>query len=446
MGAARVHFGEVDGDSASEHRRPRRPKRTRQPASLAGWGSASLPLLLFSHACTALLTFLLTSNLGLHPNLHFAPLHDESAVPNCQPPLTTIASTPSSTSLLIPSALPTPLVDLCDSAVAYPVSVPSSITGLCHQARPLRYPFHRSQRYHRRDVVMSLLTVDAYKWDRDEACLSTWMTPLRTPFAYFGVGIPRPAELQQPTVQLPNTRDTYLSNLNKTFLVLRELYRQHPNHAWYMQTSDDAYIDVDTLLLRLEELDSDKEWYVGGAMGGGQCWLTGKELSYVGGGLGFLVSRGFLRKWAEDIEGWMATQWASERGVNEPTYKWGDVMVGCYMQQKEVAVTHILGGHPEIPLTDNMDTLGRAEYPRDNERWWGYHHADAEQLFDIHALFTLQRIDQLQAQKQLTELALHAREWAMELWHSNRRQLARLRSFLDHPNLLAKSAEVEQPP
>ena len=442
----RVQHRDEDGLSSSDELPQQRSIRAALTAPFAGWGSPSLPLLLLSHACTALLTLLVTGALGLHPHLHFAPILSAVTSNDSAHPSSSFSPSSPNSGFLIPSEPFTPTLDVCNPAVAYPVSVHSSISRLCHQARPLKYHFQRPKRYHREDIAMTLLTVDAYKWDRDEACLSTWLTPLRTPAAYFGVGVARPAELQQPTLALPHTLDNYWSNLNKTFLALRELYQRHPNKAWYMQTSDDAYIDVDALLLRLDPFDSEQVMYIGGPVGGGQCWLTGKDLTYIGGGLGFVVSRGFLAKWAADIEGWMATSWLSERGVAEHTSKWGDVMVGCYMQQREVPVTHILGGHPEIPRTDNILTLGKAEYPQDNDRWWGYHHAEPADIFDIHALVTLQRIDQLQAQRQLAELALHAREAAIEQWQQNRRQLDRLTAFLNNPQLLAKAAAVERSP
>ena len=439
-----VQYSEEDGESASDHLTLARPPLCNLlTASWAGSGTPSLLFLLFSHACTALLTLLVAAAAGLHPNLHFAPIRDAGA-PHCLSTVFPAGSSPtSSTTFLIPPQPATPPLDLCNPSVPYPVPVPPSVTQLCTKARPLKYPLQRPKRYQRQDVAMSLLTVDAYKFDRDEVCLDTWMTQMRTPRAYFGVGIPRPAELLQPTLLIPYTNDRYISNLNKTFIALRELYHLHPTAAWFMQTSDDAYIDVDALLLRLEPLDSEQVLYVGGALGGQPCWLTGREVEYVGGGLGFLVSRGFMKRWSEDIEGWITTEWVTERGMQERSFQWGDVMVGCFMQQKGIPVTHILGGHPEIP-DDSQN--GATEFPHDDERWWGYHHIEPQRMLDIHALFTLQRIDQLQAHKQLGDMALAMREMAIEQWQSSRRHLARLDTFISQPALLtAPTALVEAP-
>ena len=387
-------------------------------------GRYGLALLVGSNCITALLTLGLLYPYIQHPHLHVAPLY-------------TVDQSSSFTS----SSLHAPY-NVCDSAVPYPIELPPDMTSrYCNPAEPARFPYRPPTRYSINDIAMSLLTVDAYKLDRDEACMHTWMTPQRAPFAYFGVSIPRHDMLLQPTVLVPQTDDSFVSNLNKTMIPLRELYRQFPDKKWFMQTSDDAYLDVDTLVMRLDDYDSDDVLYVGGATSPNRdCWLTGTKMDYIGGGLGYIVSAGWMKKYGEEIEGWIAHEWLSTVGRANGLTKYGDAMVGCFMRQHDINITHIVGGHGDWPIP-GYD--GGEDFPHIDQRWWGWHHLDPHRLVDVHLLFTLQRIDQLQAHSQWEELANYARLLAAEHRHKGLRTLRMLAHIKDKRDLLNNIAGIQ---
>ena len=422
-----------------------------------------LAVLIFSNLSSALVTLILLFPHTQHPHLHTAPLYtlhhttcSHPPAPLTQPPSSTssqppisppspTASTPSASSISTSPSFPSSpsFFNVCSSASSYPVPLPDSVRSRwCNQANPSRWPYRRSTRYSPTDLAMSLLTVDAYKMDRDEGCLQSWLTPLRTPLAYFGVSIPRDERLLQPTILIPHTDDSYLSNLNKTFIALHQLHQLHPDAAWYMQTSDDAYMDVDTLLLRLDPYDSNEVLYIGGATSHHRpCWLTGTEMDFIGGGLGFIVSHGFMQRYAAEIEDWIQRQWLSQRGRREELSKYGDLMVGCFMHQHHIPVTHIEGGHPEVPHPGDD---GGEDFPSSDHRWWGWHHLGAQELVEVHLLFTLQRIDQLQAHRQWEELASFARQLAAEQQHRAMRSLRLLAHIREHRQLLDINAAIQQ--
>ena len=328
-------------------------------------------------------------------------------------------------------------VSLCDPSYPYPV--PSSFSSLyCGPPVPSP-PFTRSRRYTRNDVALTLLTVDAYAYDRDEACMQTWLTQERWPTAYFGVSKPRPCELQQPTLLIPHTDDLYLSNLNKTMIGLRELFRLHPNKSWYMQSSDDSYLDIDALLVRLDAFDSEEVWYIGGQRGRQvRCWLTegtekGAFMDYFAGGVGFIVSHGLMVRYASEMESWMNEEWLSPRGRTEGSTVFGDVMVGCFMHQHGIQPTHIQGGHTKRPTVGDE---GGEDFPSADHRWWGWHYLTPQDMVDAHLFFTLQRIDTLRRYAQWEEMTLHARRAAFESHSRTLRSLAQISAWRENPSLL----------
>ena len=327
------------------------------------------------------------------------------------------------------------MLDFCQSEVPYPVSVPAAVLRYCNAAVPSHFPYVSASggRYSEKDLAMSILTVDRYKLDRDEATLLTWASPLRLPFGFLGVpsSVPRPAELLQPQLVIPETNDLFVSNLNKTFIALRELYRLYPDKPWFMQGSDDAYIDVQTLLLRLDELDSSDVLYVGGARNTAFCPTANASVTYIGGGLGFIVSNGFMKRYAEDIEPWMVREWGSEEMTGPRIF--GDLMVGCFAHAHHVNVTHILGGHGEIP---NAASMAWDEYPYDNGRWWGMHHINPPALLDIHLYMDLQRVDQLIVNEEWSALGNFSRILALEHHINAHRKLSLLESLKEDPSLL----------
>ena len=315
--------------------------------------------------------------------------------------------------------------DLCDASTGpYPLDIPSIVRRYCNAANSTTFPYRRPQRYRREDMAVTLLTVDIHKHTRDEAVMHSWLTPLRLPFGYFGVSIERPTSLQQPTLPIPLTSDIFVSNLNKTFISLRELYLRFPTKHWFVQTSDDAYFDADALLLKLDAFDSDDVLYVGGAFRPDwPCWPTGHNISYVGGGSGFALSRGFMRKFAAEIEPWMTTVWLSPHGYQQPEWMLGDIMVGCFADQHGLLMTHIRGGHGAVPAGAPASDR---DFPAADHRWWAWHYVPVEEMVDVDLFFALQRIDQVERHVQWRELAAISREAAVEHHWQQKRSLALL--------------------
>ena len=319
--------------------------------------------------------------------------------------------------------------DLCDPTIPYPVPLSPAVVHFCNGANSTTFPYRRSTRYTRNDIAVSLLTVDSHKVTRDEAVVLSWLTPQRLPYGYFGVSIPRAPEYLQPQLRIPHTSDVFISNLNKTFIALRELYRLHPDKAWYSQTSDDAYFDVDALLLKLEAYDANDVIYAGGAYRDWECWPTGHTVPYVGGGSGFSLSRGFMKRYADVIEPWMASVWTSEEGRNHTDWVLGDIMVGCFADQHGVNMTHIGGGHGAVPYGVTPDDR---DFPLDH-RWWAWHYVPLWEMLDADLFFALQRIDQVERHQQWKELAQLSREAAIEHTWQQKRSLRLLNSLRGVP-------------
>ena len=386
--------------------------------------STPLWLLMLSNVTTLLISIALWPYLLLPPltiitTASCPTLSDHYSHPSHTPP----SPSPTPSHSLRPSTALSP--DLCDPSLPYSVDVPPSLLRYCNAANSTTFPYRRPMRYSRRDIAVSLLTVDVHKFTRDEAVLHAWLNPQRLPYGYFGVAIERAAELLQPTLLIPSTSDVFVSNLNKTLIALRELHRRHPHAAWYVQTSDDAYFDVDALLLKLEELDSDALVYAGGAyVPDWPCWNTGRKVDYIGGGSGFAVSHGLMERYGEQIERWMSRVWLSAEGYNHSDYVLGDIMAGCFMDELGVRMTHIGGGHGAVPASA---TPADRDFPSTDHRWWAWHYVPIPEMLDVDLFFTLQRIDQMQRHSQLDELARFSRERAVEHWQQQKRSLTLVR-------------------
>ena len=399
-------------------------------SSSSSWRSLSrstLCLLLLSNVTTLILSvFALWPYLLLQPSA----ITDSRARPTAtttnpssfshsqlahKPPFPSPSSSPSA------SPFSTPLTpDLCDPSLSYGLDIPPSILRYCNAANSTTFPYRRPVRYSRHDVAVSLLTVDTHKFTRDESVLHAWLNRQRLPFGYLGVAIERSPLLLQPTLPIPLTSDVFISNLNKTLVAMRELHRLHPHKAWYVSTSDDAFFDVDALLLKLDAVDSEALVYAGGAyVHAWPCWNTGREVDYIGGGSGFALSHGLMERYGEEIEGWMARVWLSAEGVNHTDHVLGDIMAACFMDEMGIRMTHIGGGHGAVPAGA---TSADPNFPADH-RWWAWHYVPQHEMLDVDLFFTLQRVDQMHRHAQLDELARFSRDRAMEHWHQQKRSL-----------------------
>ena len=383
-------------------------------------------LLLLSHVLISLLTVaVIVPHLDNHRMQH--------------PGLTSVYNRASLTPVDVTRA-----ADVCATSSPYPVPISPQLRRFCNGARPSTFRYQPPRRYNREDIAFTILTVDHYKYDRDEGCLHGWLSRHRAPLAYFGVTVERPAELLQPTLLIPDTGDGYISNLNKTLLALVQLYHLHPHLAWYMQTSDDAYIDVDALLLKLDAFDSDDVLYLGGStVDGAHCWLTDSSIDYFEGGSGFVLSAGLMKKFAGEAGEWITQQWLSEEGRRHEETMFGDLMVGCFMKERGVGLTKLLGGHNQTPagVTDWDE-----DFPAEDHRWWGWHYVQPEDHTAIDLFFRLQRIDQLERHGQWNALLQLSRDIAIEAHEQLSRSWALLQNAIAHPELLSPPGGVELNP
>ena len=372
-------------------------------------------LLFLSHALVSLLTVAITIPLLDNHRLQHAGL-----------------TSPYNRALLTPLDL-SQSPDVCSTSTAYPTPLPPDLSRFCNGASPLTFRYEAPRRYSKHDIAITLLTVDHYKFTRDEACMHSWLSSYRTPLAYFGVTVERPTELLQPTLVIPGTSDGYISNLNKTLLALVQLYHAHPNASWFLQSSNDAHVDLDALLLRLEPHDSEQVLYLGGStVDGADCWLTGSKVDFFEGGSGFVLSRGWMRRYAGEVVGWINERWMSEEGRRHEETKFGDLMVGCFMKERGVQLTKLLGGHNQTPVGV---TSWDEDFPVHDHRWWGWHYVQAEEQVDVDLFFRLQRIDQLERHGQWTSLLQLSRELAIDAHAQLNRSWTLLQNAIQHRDL-----------
>lgn len=309
---------------------------------------------------------------------------------------------------------------------SYPVPVPSTLRPYCIAPYPMT-PMHQST-LRAEDLAIGLLTVDRYKFTRDEYSMQTWLTPLQAPRAYFTCTVPRDPALRQPCLRIPHSNDLYLSNVNKTLIGLRELYLRHPDSKWFWLSSDDAYINVDYTLNKLEHLDPERDYYVGHAIKGPVCADTQRAISYVTGGAGMLVSRALMRRAAPLIEPYLLRVWfnSTDAALMVSSQRFGDVCAGCFFASLGVSLTELPGFH-----------IGHPTYPNDAYGWRSafmdhrtagaevnnWHYVSGIGFLHADLFYTLQRIDRWQRHGHMAEMANYARTMAAERFHAQQRNM-----------------------
>ena len=335
------------------------------------------------------------------------------AAPACPPPP------------VCPRPPPSPAVDLsnspnlCGPQRDYPVSIPPRVFEYCASPYPLS-PYVPPA-LPLEELVIGLLTVDTFQHDRDEFVLHSWGNPIRAPRVYFTCSIPRPEASLQPCVDIPQTHDLFLSNINKTMLGLRELYYKHPDAKWYFLSGDDDYVMPNYLLTKLQQLDHTQPIFAGGAGLNGKCANTGRAVEFFSGGGGMVASHALMKASAALMSDWIETSWM--RGAPGNFRDGGDVAVACFFQELNATRVYLKGfhvGNPRDSWMASLHDIGHRDYHEEVNQWHYIGHS-AFLYGDIY--FGMQMVDRMHRNGQWALLAQYTRQLVMERYHQAKRSL-----------------------
>ena len=245
----------------------------------------------------------------------------------------------------------------------------------------------------------------------------------------------RQAHVLQPCLTIPDSNDAYISNINKTLIGLRELYRMHPDARWFWLSSDDAYINVHYTLRKLQKLDGDSELLLGeGYDNGPPCVNDGQHVMYPAGGAGMIVSRALMQRVHSLIEPWLLNEWMPEKpGQPGDGRQYGDVAVGCFFAQHGVRMTWLPGHHHATPLfgadrppwetTLSHPQAGEPHYHDEVNNW---HYVERGLFFQADLFYGLQMVDRMERNGQISQLGQYAREVLAERFYQQNRSMALL--------------------
>ena len=325
---------------------------------------------------------------------------------------------PSALSGSLPSNLSSPC--FCCNPSTYPLPVPAPVSDHCRTPYPMT-PYSPPS-LPPSALVIGLLSMDKYALRRSEVAMQTWLNPVRVPYGYFTCSIPRPPSLLQPCVRIPHTDDSFLSNVNKTLLGLRELYRLHSNASWYYLTGDDDYVNPHYLLRKLDAFDSSEPHFIGGNfLPPISCANTGATVSVASGGPGLVVSNGLMQRTAHLMEPWLLNDWHPEgpgRGRDA-----GDVALSCFFAEQHQPATRLPGfawSHPRDTADEGLVQASHADFHEERTNW---HYVTRETMLEGDVFFALQMVDRMQRHGQLELLAQYARQMVLERFHQQKRNL-----------------------
>ena len=312
--------------------------------------------------------------------------------------------------------------EFCADPTRYPVAVDEHVAPFCVSPYPMT-PYVPPVTLTRSDLVIGLLSMDAYKFSRDEYVLHSWLNPVRAPFAFFACSVPRDASLLQPCLDIPDTSDAFISNINKTLLGLRELYYARPDAKWYWLSGDDDFINVDHTLSKLEALDHTQPLFVGGdIMKNERCAHDNQPVSFISGGPGMLASHALMAATHHLISPWVEQTWM--RGTPGTARNAGDVAVACFFKAHGYSITHLPGfawSNALEPADEGLHNQKHSDYHVETNNW---HYVEKDRFLHADIFFSLQLIDRMQRNGQIALLGHYARELVIERFHQQKRSLA----------------------
>jgi hypothetical protein len=275
-------------------------------------------------------------------------------------------------------------------------------------------------------MALLLISMHDYESTRGEFVMSSWLNPIRNPYAYFTCSVPRS---HQPCIMIPHTSDVYVSGVNKTLLGLRELYYLHPSAKWYWITTDDAFINSHYLRKKIEGLNHSTPILAGGVLLPPiECPNTGRTTPILGGGGGQVISNQLIKETAHLIEPWLVNNWRAESLLGRGR-SGGDVALGCFFAQQGYPVTHLPGFSYSNPK-DDRDEPGffdpsHIDFHEERNNW---HYVRGVELLYADVFFGLQMIDRMERNHQLGALATYAREMVVERFYIGNWSASRPRS------------------
>ena len=307
----------------------------------------------------------------------------------------------------------------CCSPSDYPLHtlIPREVADYCHTAWPMT-PYIPPSTLQPTDIVLLLLSMHTYTRTRGEYVMHSWVNQVKNPFAYFTCSVPR---LHQPCLEIPHTDDSFLSNINKTMIGLREIYYLHPTAKWYWITSDDGYVNSHFMRKKLQELDSSKPFFVGGnLLPPFPCPHNGRNAPMFSGGGGHVISNQLMKETAAKMESWLLNEWRAE--LHGRGRSGGDVALSCFFAQLGYSATHLPGFAYTNPQ-DSSDEEGfyNKEHVDFHEERQNWHYVKGVELLHADIFFSLQMVDRMQRNNQLDLLATYAREMIIERFHVQNR-------------------------
>ena len=266
----------------------------------------------------------------------------------------------------------------------------STLGKYCEIVPMPRANWTKPQRYTETDIAFVIFTASKFFHNRATAMRDTWLSRISN--YYYLSATPYP---YLPVTVVPGAGEDRLSNMKKLFYGLQMIYKQQmtmpieKRQKWFYIIGCDTFILPHHLLKRIENLDYNQPYLVGGNSGRYQCLGKNRPhetIEYPSGGAGFFFSMKLLENLQPHLSDYVENIWPIDNEIS-------DVAFGCLV--KELGYPYIRQpGFWPLPPKGTLEDKGRVNLHAEPEPN-NFHYIQPDEMYALDEFYANEHFDRL---------------------------------------------------